>query len=439
MTKYLLLDLAQQSNCGDDIMQRTLFEFFADKGDVRATSYFGANEFDSFNSEFSNYSYLYNKNVSAGFFNTRYKAFLTSKSFIGLRFKRTFVRVFDLLNILFLLLVISAKISDSMLIFFIGKKRFEVLKLYRSADCIIWNGRNFRGAGSLISEFMKVFELCANPLLCLVLNKPIYCVGASIWPIRGRFTKLLLKRTLGACNIILVREAASISILNEIIDVNEKVIKIPDLSFFMLDKYLDRPLICEQKNNVVSITLVGKKEIPNKDTYERYLAEIAQVIRYLSFQGIGVQIVPQVTYRLEAIHEEIQYLDDVLKIENLFKVCDPPKTLEQLVEIYQKSIFLIASRMHSAIFALSSGTSVIALSYDSGAKWSILKELSLPTNSLKSIDELEQGWLLNRVKSQLAQGIENKINNNVSVFAREIREQLELVCENAEDLSREKQ
>jgi polysaccharide pyruvyl transferase WcaK-like protein len=45
-----------------------------------------------------------------------------------------------------------------------------------------------------------------------------------------------------------------------------------------------------------------------------------------------------------------------------------------LLDVYERTRLLIGTRMHSCVFAMSVGTPFVAIAYDAGPKWDILKQ-----------------------------------------------------------------
>jgi polysaccharide pyruvyl transferase WcaK-like protein len=319
-----------------------------------------------------------------------------------------------------------------MLKLILGRDKFSAYSRYQRADIVVWNGRNFRGNEGALAEFVKIFELCANPLLCSFMHKPIYCVGASVWPLRGRLAKYILRITFNRCQKVWLREKSSLSntqLLGSKLH-TDNLSLLPDLSFYMLNKYvetiLSNPQHREVKQNMVSLTLVGRKEISSDVAYFNYIDQVAEAINFLHKQGKIVQVVPQVTYSLEPFHTELELIVNKLSTSENLLILDKVSRLEQLVEIYNQSSLLIASRMHSAIFAASCGTPVIALSYDSGGKWSILRELNIQEDCILDISTLRPGHLVRALQAKL--NITPRNNKNIiQLYADQISHELSSV------------
>jgi polysaccharide pyruvyl transferase WcaK-like protein len=64
-------------------------------------------------------------------------------------------------------------------------------------------------------------------------------------------------------------------------------------------------------------------------------------------------------------------------------------TIYDLFAIYSKLDFLVATRMHSAIFASFVGTPLIAIPYDKGGKWNIIRELGYKDQIIEYSDLAE--------------------------------------------------
>ena len=104
------------------------------------------------------------------------------------------------------------------------------------------------------------------------------------------------------------------------------------------------------------------------------------LVRHLLAKGYKIDVVPQVFYEWEGYNDLLDLIfenvDDMTAVSIIKDNLAPTELFKQ----YVNSDFLIATRMHSAIFALTHCTPVVAIPYDSGGKWAILTNMGMNAN-----------------------------------------------------------
>ncbi len=250
------------------------------------------------------------------------------------------------------------------------------VRAMRSADLVIWNGRNFR-SDLVRREPYDMWNLLYNPLVALACAKPVACIGASFWPLRSGLSRRLVRKVVSKAYFLSVREPASYAYASELLDGTQTTIQLlPDLSLAVLAdgaSHLASPRDSEQRDlRRVGVTIVDWPQL-GACGRERYVEAVRRtLVHLLETNEAEVIVVPQVTYEMEqtgSLAEEI--LRDV--DPRRFTVIHGRPTVTELVQIYASLDLLIATRMHSAIFALSQGTPVVTIPYDEGGKWGIIE------------------------------------------------------------------
>ena len=381
MTKVVILDAAQQGNSGDDIMQRALIELCQEhlSTDIKVLSYFGANEFTCAETEFSFYKENFGIEVSPGVASTHVFSNKSKQVLLIARFLSVF-------NILAFCILSSVKLGWLHRLAFMTKKQREVLADIEAADIIVWNGRNFRGSSSGgIREALKVAELCLNPLICGALKKDMVNFGSSVWELKSGVSRYFLSKVVSKCRKFYVREKTTQAYLEKILPAQlmKAVVYTPDLSFYVLQRLRANYPAPKRDNNLIALTIVGRRELESEEVYQHYLASLSKLVSSLTARGIRLVVVPQVTYSREPYQRELDYLRSQNPSADIQEY-SLDGSVESLLECYSKVSCLIASRMHSAIYALSIDTPVYAIAYDAGAKWSILETLNHPRSLLSS-------------------------------------------------------
>ena len=359
-----MLDFASEMNRGDAIMQEVFYENCRNNlnaKEISVVSVYGPNQ--EFNSqEHFDLSYNYTNNIlpnlrlSSNFLDGQQDKYRTLRKLLNmLRLFSAYVQV--------LILSIFGR-------FFFRSDQKKVLEAIDNSDYVIWNGRNFRNRKG-IGEFYDILCMSISPLIAFARGKEVVIIGASIWPLRYTISKKWLAFVLSKCEFVSVRESFSQSYAINTLGLTNVRLD-PDLSFSSMNISQDN-FSESGRDDVMYITLVDWDEDGDQVQIE-YLKFINGAVKWAVKNGTKVVFVPQVFFKWE----DYRHLLDRLDIDSpLISVIEKNLSHKDLLGLYRKGKYLIATRMHSAIFALSQGCKVITVSYDSGAKWHILKDAGL--------------------------------------------------------------
>ena len=365
--KALVIDIASDFNRGDAIMQTNLCQIIKSIDDYHLTgiSIYGSNEhvdalyhFDESSKEFDEIIPGYRKT-----FNLSPKNKLTKiKNILSL-----------LVSYIKPLLSLNGRLLNR-------ESPFNQIKSkIIQSDLIIWNGRNFRNRKG-IGEFYDI--LCFTYLIFYILiftKKKILFYGLSIWKLNLNFTEFLVKLFLKNKRIeTWSREDFSHKYLNSLQIENYRCM---DLSFSNL-------LNLKQNSHKIlrkdyGLILTDWKE-DGMETYNNYVKSISSFINELPEES-KIYVVPQVFPQWESY---IPLLDDIIfGLDNtsknkIIKITDK-KSTKELFDLYSGLIAVISTRMHGSIFARFAGATVLSISYDTGAKWEIFKDLNMMDNIIK--------------------------------------------------------
>ncbi|GAA5316976.1 MAG: hypothetical protein AseanaTS_21800 [Candidatus Pelagadaptatus aseana] len=418
----LLLDFAQQTNTGDDVMQRALIELCRDNvsSNITISTYFGANELLAVREEFGHYEEGYGLPVVGGVINTYFNR--------G-RWSRSLGRVFQAIFCVFLLILLRFNVPSSFVRVLLTSKQKNTFDVYNQADIVIWNGRNFRGSGGA-GEALKIFELCVNPFFCLMLEKPVFCIGASVWPLKSKIAKWLMKAAVKNSKAFLVRENDSYNYLYNELKLSEcpSLDRIPDLSFYVINQYLhkNKTMLHRGVTGLVGLTLIGRRELPNDEIYSRYLNAFSKLVSHISKKDLQIKIIPQVTYNLEPYEKELYIIASQNPNVEL-EIVEGELGFEGLLDQYMGVDILVASRMHSAIFARSLGVPVTAVAYDEGAKWGILDGLNVHRGLVLSASTLSSEELINNFDEVHSGGVDMEVPELVDLLASKTKEKFKIM------------
>ena len=263
----------------------------------------------------------------------------------------------------------------------------DSIKALRECDLVLWNGRNFR-VDSIRREPYEIWNLLYNPVVALIFGKPIAAIGASIWSLRDPLARFLLRDVMGKAFFVSLREEVSMRNAKELlVGKSTRLELLPDLSLALLNEQSNfRDVRSVPENlNCMGVTVVDWVN-SGESARQGYIHALCGFLKeFLKSPENSVVLIPQVTYDMEKTGglegELMRELDGNVTIWS-----GTPKVSE-LVNLYASLDFLVATRMHSAIFALSSGTPVVTIPYDVGGKWGILdmmgaSDISVPFDSI---------------------------------------------------------
>lgn len=397
----LLLDFAQQTNFGDDIMQRALISLTEKylTNNISISAYYGYNEFDLAKKDFSSYRKKFDLDVIGGFTSTYFK------KRNRIKFLCVAKRILFLFTFCLYLISIKLRVNSFVSTIFFSKEKQEALQKIIDADIIVWNGRNFRGSNkNKLAEAVKILELCVNPLVCIFLGKELHNIGSSIWPLHSPVSKYIMKFVVNNSKSFWAREKNTEEYLKSSLGIeNEKIKRMPDLSFYILNQVVlsGGGFLRDKNSNSIALTIVGRKEFSSDKIHEKYISAMSRLVGFASELGYSIRVIPQVTYEEEPYDVELDYIISQNKDVDIV-VADTGDSVEYLLSEYCKCKVLVASRMHSAIFASSCGLPITAISYDSGAKWSILDDLDISRDLIMDSTHIDSDKLIDNFKTCLA-------------------------------------
>lgn len=114
------------------------------------------------------------------------------------------------------------------------------------------------------------------------------------------------------------------------------------------------------------------------ELYQSYLNEIISLVKFLEGEGISTVFVPQVRgpFRFEDDLRETRKIEEMLNAKRAFFVYDDMSPSE-LADLYSKAEFIVGTRFHSVILALSNCTPAVSISYSGFKATGIMDLLGL--------------------------------------------------------------
>jgi colanic acid/amylovoran biosynthesis protein len=240
----------------------------------------------------------------------------------------------------------------------------ELFREYAEADLVVAAGGGYlytRSAwrGNLML-LITVFSFRFGSLLC----KPVYLYAQSIGPFRAKFQAELVRRALAGARLVIVREEISLALVSAW-HVPRPVRMAGDAAFLLpLPAKPDLDIQFRSSSRRVGITVrQWAKRVESQVYFERTMA---QFIDWIVASGESlVFLIPLVTFTA--------WEDDDREVMRRIYVQVHAKSRVVLMEddlspLQVKALcggmdFVIGTRMHSSIFALSMGIPTLAIGY----------------------------------------------------------------------------
>ncbi len=275
---------------------------------------------------------------------------------------------------------------------------------FLNADLIVPVGGGYlRGSKSIQSNLTLIIQL-HSILISIILGKKIILYSQSIGPFENVFQKLITKIILNMVDAIFVRENNTLRTLKSIGVKNKLIYKTVDAAFGFktntknkMKKELSGMGI-NSFDNLIGITV--REWLPD-DKQLIFENEIAEFVKYLVNNKKKIVVfIPQVDSSFHNDNDRKVNERIVFKLKNLKNVYIINKNYShtEIKGIYENLHFLIGTRMHSVIFALTGYVPSIAIEYEYKTN-GMMKDLGL------------KEWVINieKVNSDILIAIYNKI------------------------------
>jgi colanic acid/amylovoran biosynthesis protein len=272
----------------------------------------------------------------------------------------------------------------------------EPARILAESDMQICVGGGYlRAREDLISTIMLVL-MFHQVWLAKALGKPVYLYAQSFGPYPGLVQRKVASIGLGYADRILVRETRSKELLAGLGLTGDRVVQVPDSAFLFQPRlgFDARPLLGtgEPDEKVVGVTVRTWLQGTRQQAYEQAMAEF---IDHLSRRGgLRIAVIAQVT----AVHQNdddrvvgrrIQQLlgprSNVVFLEQRF-------THHEIKSVFANLDYLVGTRFHSVIFALTAGVPAVAIEYEHKTS-GVMRDLGLETWVLP-IEDVTAGRLI---------------------------------------------
>ncbi|MFQ6082629.1 MAG: polysaccharide pyruvyl transferase family protein [Candidatus Aminicenantia bacterium] len=338
------------------------------------------------------------------------------------------------------------KIEQSLKNLFAFKSKRNLMREIKKSDLVISSGGGYFYSNRKIFPGPMFFQNFLHVKLAIILNKPVIFFPQSFGPFYNPFALKILKNVLERDNVIKIfaREDISFNLLLNILNREKNKDKLelcPDIAFYLnKEKYQGGPPIeLNLPRPIVAITLRqwdfpevknAKEKRKKKEEYLKSLKKICQEVFHN--WGGSVIVFPQV--RGPGILEDDRIISGKLW-ERVKKIIpeknrlfiDLPDAVSPfyIINILSQVDLAIATRFHSAIFALISGVPVISITYQPKSK-GIMELLGLEyfCVNITDINSEEILRLIEEIFDHYSD-VQKKIQDKISDIRKTIETRLE--------------
>ncbi len=246
----------------------------------------------------------------------------------------------------------------------------ETIEQYLAADIVVPVGGGYLLGKNTVHDTLTVILQLHAVAVALVMRKPVLLFSQSVGPFGNWLQKFVSKIVLNRVQAIMVRETLSKENLKELGIRTPHIVETADAAFlFETTSVTDGRVVLEQAgvptaSRVIGVTVRNWLSPLGQAEYEQSMAHFAAK---LSAQGYAVVFVPQVS---SAFHND----DDALvqsRIQQLLPAAahgvyflSNTLSFEEVKAVFASCTYVVGTRMHSVIFALTSRVPALAIAYE---------------------------------------------------------------------------
>lgn len=268
---------------------------------------------------------------------------------------------------------------------FINKNKRESLKIFQEADAVFVKGGGFLHSSGGIVSYFKIKYLLYHINLALSLKKEVYVMPNSFGPFEGVGVKKQVYRALSRCKLVTAREDISRQMIKK--QLNMDIPVYADLGFYLQkekNQITGQVLKNLEKSNrkLVAITMrpyrfEGKKDAD--ELYSKYKRALAEFVEWLYEQEYLPVLVVH-TLAMNQHENDAACIFDIVESLEKSRYClinDSEFNCRDLKEIYSNCSYIVGTRFHSVIFAISEMVPAIAITYGGNKGQGIMNSMQL--------------------------------------------------------------
>ncbi len=254
----------------------------------------------------------------------------------------------------------------------------ELLRAYARADMVVAAGGGYLYTTSAIHGNVVLLINVYSFFFAVLLGKPVFLYAQSIGPFAGSWQIWFVRKALSRVRLVEVREELS----HQLLDGWRMPIPVrvtADAAFLLKGRPPAEHLGIDGASAESTVGMTVRRWFRDREKqagYERTMASFGDWL--IEERGAEVVFLPQVTYAeghdddretarnvvaMVARHDRVQVVEDELSAQEIKWLCG-------------RMEFFVGTRMHSNIFALSSGVPTLAIAYQPKTQ-GIMSELGL--------------------------------------------------------------
>lgn len=294
---------------------------------------------------------------------------------------------------------------------------------FNNMDILIVKGGGFLHTYKRVTDIYYLYYSLFDIMLAHRLGKKVIIMPNSFGPFLGKIERRIVKQVLKKCETIYAREDISREYLQELL--NKEVKLSPDLGFYIKPNF---------KKNYYELSSMakGKKKVAitmrpyrfpeysdGEERYKNYINEMYLTCKELIRKGYFPIFVAH-TLGPSAHEDDRIALNGVIKklrtdgiSESDYLYYDKPEmNCFDITDFYAQVDYIIGTRFHSVIFAMTSLTPSIAISYSGHKTTGIMEDIGLKKYVI-NIGEVESKELLSKFSMLVKEtdNIKSKLTN----------------------------
>jgi colanic acid/amylovoran biosynthesis protein len=269
-----------------------------------------------------------------------------------------------------------------------------IFKKIQNSDLICSVGGGYLYSSSKGPLGIGLLNMLFHIWISKKMGKKVICFPQSVGPIHFKLDEIITKKVLQKVDMFISREPITTKYLKNTLQL-KNTFEFLDIAFLLKGTSPYKIDISSSKLNI-GITVLNwlfADSTSNRNDIDNYISKIKN-----SFMSLGKNIKIYIFVQVDVSDNDSDYrLSSILKEELLTvgiesEVIRFPKNLNPkiIISTYGMMNIFIASRMHSAIFALNAHVPTIALSYQPKTKGTFeklnLKEFALDIKEFTEID-----------------------------------------------------
>lgn len=242
----------------------------------------------------------------------------------------------------------------------LNKTIHDKLVIFKNTDFVITVGGGYIRGNKGINGSMVLFFILHSIFISIILKKTTIGYPQSIGPFADKFQKSMANLVIKRMSAVIARETISYEYLRKIGLKNAYLV--PDSGFLL--NYGSEVIKPENSPKIVGITVRKWLTENEQNIYEKNIALLCDYI--IEKYGFKIMFIPQVTVENHNDDDRLCSNDvyEKMKNKNGVSVSNTDYDYQEIKKVYSSLDFLIGTRFHSVIFALTSLVPSIAIQYE---------------------------------------------------------------------------